>query len=460
MAELIRPEVLYLTPSSHSRTPIAMYGQSYLNVFSQSKGLTMTPMLSANVPENLDGVEDAVSEVKRMAAETLKAAGSIPSQVLHVELGLKTMREFWAAYHIARKRSGHRYWWQKYPEGVALPMCVVFHDPPHLPEALKQPEVNPKSHFLVRWMTRVSNRLAARAQLRMSQDFLERACAFLALSRRSAELLAQRYPMMRHKIGYLPPMPIGPIPDRIEPNERGKSDAVRILSFGFIRQDKGIETILDAMAILNHRMPLAGKADLMIRGRLTREAVETNYSSTLKQYIEKRQLRRLVSFIPGALKEQSVHELLREADILVLPYRPGACESVSMTMLRAETWCLAIVASDTGSMKEYINHGSDGLLFPVNNPNALADCLERLIKNQDMRNDMALARRRRALNQRSSAQVSALMLALYREMLMSRDEERPFVMPELMRVPGVTPEPEPEPAAEAGPEAAPEQANG
>jgi glycosyltransferase involved in cell wall biosynthesis len=274
--------------------------------------------------------------------------------------------------------------------------------------------------------------------------FLDRASVYLCLSHHAAQLLAHRYPAASHKIAWLPPMPIGPIPEQIEPNHREKVDPVRLLIFGCLRPDKGIELALEALAILNRRSPLAGRAELLIRGRMTRESIDTDYRKRVKDYIERLQLQRLVSFIPGAIPAASVNELLREADVLVLPYRPGACESVSKTLLRAETWCVAPVASDTGSMREMIQHGSDGLIFPTGNAAALADCLESLIKNPDMRRDMALARRRRALNQRSAAQVSALMLALYREMLQARDENRPVRVPAPMRVPGVSPEPEDE----------------
>ena len=108
-----------------------------------------------------------------------------------------------------------------------------------------------------------------------------------------------------------------------------------------------------------------------------------------------------------------------------------------MSLLRAETWCVAPIASDTGSLRELIEHERDGLLFPVGDTAAFAESLFRLMKDGDLRQRISKARRERALRERSGTQICSLLLPLYREMLRARDEKRRVRFPRQMTVPGI-----------------------
>jgi len=47
---------------------------------------------------------------------------------------------------------------------------------------------------------------------------------------------------------------------------------------------------------------------------------------------------------------------------------------------------LPIVASDTGGMNEIVIHEKNGLLFPLNEPKKLAECIRHLISHPEARN--------------------------------------------------------------------------
>jgi len=420
----VHPEILYLGPFDPSRSAVADYSRTFRDTVGQFKGLTITPVLSQAVPERLEESEEGVRVVQRMTAASLKQCGSVASQVLHVELGRTTLREFWAGYHAARLR----------PD---CSMCLVFHNPPDFPPPLQPPDPVRSRNFLVSWITGITRGLSLDAQERMASALLSQASVLLALSRRGCELLAQRFPAWRHKIACLPPLPLGWIPDKIEPNVRKATDALQLTLFGFLRPGKGIEQALQALLILNRRFPLAGRLRLRIRGRMTPGVLASGYREQIARQIEAASLTRVADFNPGALTEERVNDLLTATDVLLLPYQRGACEGASMSLLRAEAWCVAPIASDTGSLRELIEHERDGLLFPVGDTVAFAECLLRLLKDGDLRQRISKARRERALHERSGAQICSLLLPLYREMLRARDEKRRVRFPRQMTVPGI-----------------------
>jgi glycosyltransferase involved in cell wall biosynthesis len=58
-------------------------------------------------------------------------------------------------------------------------------------------------------------------------------------------------------------------------------------------------------------------------------------------------------------------------------------------------------------------HGLNGLLVPVRNAPALADALETLLSNAELRHTMGRAGRETAINQFSLARVNTETLAVY-----------------------------------------------
>jgi glycosyltransferase involved in cell wall biosynthesis len=425
----VHPEILYVSPFDPSRSAVPNYARTFRDTLGQFKGLSITPLLSQAVPERLERGEEVVRDVQRMTSASIKQCGSVATQVIHVEMSHPGLREFWAGHHAARLR----------PD---CPMCIVFHDPPDFPPSLTHDDPVRSRHPLVRWLTSFTQGLSLEAQERMAATLLEHACVLLALSRRGCELLAQRYPEHRHKIAYLPPLPMGWIPDQIEPNIRKATDSIQLLLFGFLRPGKGIEQAIQALDMLNRNFSLAGRVRFRVRGRMTADMIENKYHLQIAKQIERASLTRVVDLGPGILSEERLDEVLTETDILLLPYDRGACEGASMSLLRAETWCVAPVASDTGSLRELIEHDRDGLLFPVGDSVALADCLLRLMREGDLRLRISRARRERALRERSGVAISGLLLPLYREMLRARDEKRRVRFPRAMIVPGASEEQE------------------
>ena len=79
---------------------------------------------------------------------------------------------------------------------------------------------------------------------------------------------------------------------------------------------------------------------------------------------------------------EDVSPLLQAMDIFVLP---SLAEGVSNTILEAMATGLPVVATDTGGNPELVEHGVNGYLLPVQDPQALSDTLLALIDAPDER---------------------------------------------------------------------------
>jgi glycosyltransferase involved in cell wall biosynthesis len=85
----------------------------------------------------------------------------------------------------------------------------------------------------------------------------------------------------------------------------------------------------------------------------------------------------------GARTLPQVLALAREHDLFVLPTLPG--EGVPRVLLEAMASGLPIVVSDVAGVPTLVQHEVNGLLVPPSDPTALANALDRLIRDGDLR---------------------------------------------------------------------------
>jgi glycosyltransferase involved in cell wall biosynthesis len=101
---------------------------------------------------------------------------------------------------------------------------------------------------------------------------------------------------------------------------------------------------------------------------------------------------------------------LARADIFCLPsYREG----VPNALLEAAACGLSIVTTDVPGCRDVVTNGVNGWLVPVKNADALANALETLITNPELRKKMGNAGREIALNHFSADKVNKETLAVY-----------------------------------------------
>lgn len=110
-----------------------------------------------------------------------------------------------------------------------------------------------------------------------------------------------------------------------------------------------------------------------------------------------------------------VRELWRSADIAALASHGG--EGVPLSLVEAAACGRPLVATDVSGSRDIARAGINALLAPPGDPAALADAIEVLIRDRELRQTFAAASRRVAEAAFSSDQILAATLALYAKLL-------------------------------------------
>lgn len=94
--------------------------------------------------------------------------------------------------------------------------------------------------------------------------------------------------------------------------------------------------------------------------------------------------------------QDNIRHILAQSDIFVLPsYREG----LPRTSMEAASMGLPIVTTDVVGCRETVDEGLNGFLVPPKDSLALAEAIERLLKDENLRNEMGKASREKAVNE-------------------------------------------------------------
>jgi spore coat protein SA len=181
----------------------------------------------------------------------------------------------------------------------------------------------------------------------------------------------------------------------------------KILFVGRISPEKGLHTLLDAFAIVRQKFPsvqleivgpkkptptefLASLSDDPKVTNLVNFAPE-NYFSYLQSKLSDNDSG--VNFV-GAVNHLELVDRYRQADLLV---NPSLSESFGMSLVEAMATGIPAIATQVGGMTEIIENGVTGLVVEADNPNLLAEAIEQLLADNELRQSMGKAGRQRVL---------------------------------------------------------------
>ena len=142
--------------------------------------------------------------------------------------------------------------------------------------------------------------------------------------------------------------------------------SIELLFFGFIRDYKGVDILLDALGDLprNFAITIAGECwcdkDLLLN-QVRRLRLEDN-----------------VEFIFEFVSDERASALFSRADIVCLPYRSSTGSGIIPT---AYKFGKPVIASTAGSNEEMVLNGKSGWLFEPENTNDLERILRSIIEN-------------------------------------------------------------------------------
>ena len=157
----------------------------------------------------------------------------------------------------------------------------------------------------------------------------------------------------------------------------GLDDRPRLVYVGRLSPIKGLETLLDAMA----RLRAAGsRTQLCIVGGDTDEPLD-GHEGELRARLNRLDLADTVTFV-GALPQERLRTWYVAADATVLP---SYYESFGMVALEAMACGSPVVASRVGGLQTTVRHGVTGVLVRDHDAAALADTLEGVLDDADLR---------------------------------------------------------------------------
>lgn len=176
---------------------------------------------------------------------------------------------------------------------------------------------------------------------------------------------------------------------------------------GRLLDDKGVRTLMAAHEILDRRkrpirLLLAGSPD------------SANPASIPLRDVESWRRRPGVEVL-GHVTD--IRDVWAAAHIAVLPSRR---EGLPKSLLEAAACGRAIVATDVPGCREIARANMNALLVPPDDPSALADAIDQLARDPDLRRRFATAGRRLVENEFSSTRISREIVALY-DRLLGRD---------------------------------------
>lgn len=187
----------------------------------------------------------------------------------------------------------------------------------------------------------------------------------------------------------------------VDLGEKPPNAVPSIVFLGEVGHRKGVDTLIDALARLSSTglawtATIGGNGDLdAARAHARRVGVEDR-----------------VDFL-GWVDETKVDELLRTADLLVLPSR---AENQPVAILEAMARAVPVVATRIGGIPEQVLDGRSGLLVEPDAPDALAQALESLIRSPDLRLAFGKAGQQRFEELFSVASCAERFAQLYRSL--------------------------------------------
>jgi glycosyltransferase involved in cell wall biosynthesis len=200
-----------------------------------------------------------------------------------------------------------------------------------------------------------------------------------------------------------------PLPRQRPPVLAGASLVIGVVCA--LRPEKGLPTLLEALSKV-----VSGSASAQRSGLRLVVVGSGAMLETLQEMSNRFGLQDRCHFEPSTA---DVALWLRAIDIFVLP---SLSEALSNALMEAMACGCAVVASQVGGNPELVSDGTTGLLFEAGNASELADRLEHLIFEEDLRIRLGLAAST-SVRERFSLEASVRrMEEIYRELLARKAE--------------------------------------
>jgi glycosyltransferase involved in cell wall biosynthesis len=159
--------------------------------------------------------------------------------------------------------------------------------------------------------------------------------------------------------------------DKIDKDEAKKilklNDKKILLFFGFIRDYKGLDVLIEAFAIVRKSLDVK----LIVAGEFYEP--EEKYLKLIAKYKLENSIILKKDFIPTT----DVKYYFSASDVVVLPYKSATQSGIVQV---AVNFCMPVIATNVGGIGEVIEDGKTGFVVEKENPEKLAEAIVRFYK--------------------------------------------------------------------------------
>lgn len=175
----------------------------------------------------------------------------------------------------------------------------------------------------------------------------------------------------------------------------------RIFACGRLNPVKGHKYLLETVELLRQR---GFDVRLQIAGE--DEQGGSGYRQELEQIIRDKSMSDCVELL-GAVSEARVRQGLEEADVFALA---SLNEGIPVSVMEAMAMEMPVIVTDVGGNSELIDNGVDGILVQPENPEEMADAIEKVLRDKEFALKLSQASRAKVaakFHHRVSAQALA-----------------------------------------------------
>jgi len=175
-----------------------------------------------------------------------------------------------------------------------------------------------------------------------------------------------------------------------------------ILFVGRLIRQKGIRFLLEAVNIFQNKYKKCIRVAIVGGGPLEKE---------LKKMCEKLNINDSVIFLGF---QRDIDQIMKSSKVFVLPSR---CEGFGIVLLEAMKNKLPIIATNVGGIPEIITNGHEGILVPKESPKILADSINRILEDSELRDQFIQNAYKKVQDHYSIERYAHNMFNLYSKMV-------------------------------------------
>jgi glycosyltransferase involved in cell wall biosynthesis len=200
----------------------------------------------------------------------------------------------------------------------------------------------------------------------LSKYFLKKIDYFIPLS---DQVRKDLFLFVKNPLYKLLPLPVFSLfGDSVDKDEAKKflklSDKNILLFFGFIRDYKGLDVLIEAFSIVRKTLDVK----LIVAGEFYE--AEEKYLKLIKQH----QLEECIILKKDFIPTSEVKFYFSASDAVVLPYKSATQSGIVQV---AVNFCMPVIATNVGGIGEVIEDGKTGLVVEKENPGKLAESIIR-----------------------------------------------------------------------------------